>query len=327
MERGLVRKASALIVTAGLLMATLTACGSPGATAADCKAPVTEGAASKLVKVNGAFGAAPAVDFPTPLKTKSTQRSEIIAGTGDPIRTGQKVKIDLSVYNGTTGESIEESSYDGSSLASFVLNDKTIKGLTDGLTCAQVGSRVAVAVSPDDAFGPQGGNADIGIAATDTLVFVLDVVKAYLPRANGAAQPVANGLPAVVLADDGTPGITVPSGDAPTKLEVGVLKKGTGKKVTEGEPVTVHYTGVLWDTKKVFDSTWETGEPAEFVAADGSTTQGGVIPGFANALIGQTVGSQIVAVIPPDQGYGDKASGTIPAGSTLVFVVDILGVN
>ena len=45
------------------------------------------------------------------------------------------------------------------------------------------------------------------------------------------------------------------------------------------------------------------------------------------ALIGQTVGSQIVAVIPPDQGYGDKASGTIPAGSTLIFVVDILGVN
>ena len=45
------------------------------------------------------------------------------------------------------------------------------------------------------------------------------------------------------------------------------------------------------------------------------------------ALTGQTVGSQIVAVIPPDQAYGDVANGPIPANSTLVFVVDILGVD
>jgi peptidylprolyl isomerase len=39
------------------------------------------------------------------------------------------------------------------------------------------------------------------------------------------------------------------------------------------------------------------------------------------------VGSQIIAVLPPDQAYGDQASQTIPAGSTLVFVIDILGVK
>ncbi len=321
------RKAFALIATAGLMVAGLTACSIPGFNTADCKSPITDGAASKLVKVSGDFGAAPQVDFPTPLKTKTTERSEIIAGKGAGVVTGQKVKIDLSVYNGTSGETIEESEYDGSTLASFVLNEKTLKGLTDGLTCTQVGSRVAVAVSPADAFGPQGGNQDIGVAKNDTLVFVLDVVKAYLPRANGTNQAVANGLPSVVLAENGTPGITVPSAEAPTKLEVGVLKKGAGKKVKEGDPVTVHYTGVLWDTKKVFDSSWESGEPADFVAADGSTTDGGVVPGFANALIGQRVGSQIIAVIPPDQGYGDQGSEKIPAGSTLIFVVDILGVN
>ncbi len=71
----------------------------------------------------------------------------------------------------------------------------------------------------------------------------------------------------------------------------------------------MHYTGVLWDSKEVFDSSWERSEPAEFVAADGSKTQGGVIPGFAKALIGQTVGSQIVAVIPPKQRRGKPRPG------------------
>lgn len=321
------RKAFATIATAGLLIAALTACAGPGTNDADCDAPVKEGAASKLVKVEGDFGSKPKVDFPTPLKAKTTERSEIIAGEGDGLVTGQKVKIDLSVYNGTTGKVIEESKYDGSTLAGFVLNDKTIKGLSQGLTCAQVGSRQAVAVAPKDAFGPQGGNEQIGVKKNDTLVFVLDVVKAYKTRADGASQPAKAGMPAVVLAKNGTPGITVPAAKAPTKLEVAVLKKGTGKTVKEGDPVTVHYTGVIWDTKKVFDSSWESGEPAEFAAADGSTTQGGVIPGFAKALIGQTVGSQVIAVIPPDQGYGDEASETIPAGSTLIFVVDILGVK
>jgi len=106
-----------------------------------------------------------------------------------------------------------------------------------------------------------------------------------------------------------------------------VLKKGSGPKVAEGDTVTVHYTGVLWSAKTVFDSSWAKGGPVQFLAADGSKTQGGIIPGFANALIGQTVGSQVVTVIPPTLGYGDTAQASIPAGSTLIFVADILGIN
>ena len=320
------RKVPALIATAGLVLATLTAC-SPGSATADCTAPVSSGDASKLVSVTGDFGSAPTVDFPTPLKTDTTQRSEIIEGDGAPLVEGQKVQVDLSVFNATTGEAIEQSSYDGTSMASFVLNDQTLPGLTDGLLCAEVGSRIAVVASAADTFGPNGGNADIGVGPDDSLVFVLDVVKGYLTRADGADQLPVAGLPAVVLAEDGTPGITIPSAEPPTDLKVAVLKKGDGEEVTDGSTVTVNYTGVLWDSKEVFDSSWAKGSPAAFVAADGSTTEGGVIPGFAKALIGQTVGSQIIAVIPPDQGYGDQASGSIPAGATLVFVVDILGVD
>ncbi|MFT2816360.1 FKBP-type peptidyl-prolyl cis-trans isomerase [Leifsonia sp. A12D58] len=322
------RKPFALIATAALAMVALTGCSSASSdSAADCTPLVKDGPAAELVTVTGEFGKAPTVDFPTPLKTDTTERAVIIDGTGPGLVTGQLVSVDLSVYNGSTGAKIEESAYDGTSQASFALNDQTLTGLTDGLTCAQVGSRIAVVVAPDDAFGPQGGNAQLGVAADDSLVFVIDVVSAALPRANGKDQTVASNLPSVVLDENGVPGITIPSAEAPKTLEIGVLKKGSGATVKEGDSVIVNYTGVIWDTKKVFDSSWAKGSPVTLLAADGSKTAGGVIPGFADALIGQTVGSQIIAVIPPDQGYGDTDSGSIPAGSTLVFVVDILGIG
>ncbi len=321
------RRAPALIASAGLLVAVLTGCSTP-VDAADCDAPVMEGAASKLVSVSGEFGAAPTVDFPTPLKTDTTQVSEIIAGTGEGLVPDQLVKLDLSLYNGTTGALISAGEYDGANQASIALDaEQTLPGLAQGLECAQVGSRLALIVSPDDGLGPAGGDANSAIGTDDSLVFVIDVVRANLLRSDGANRPVASGLPSVVLAPDGTPGITIPSSEPPAKLQIGVLKKGRGEEIAEGDTATLHYTGVLWNEKTVFDSSWQTGKPADFLIADGSKTEGGLIPGFAQAVIGQTVGSQIIAVIPPDQAYGDEASQTIPAGSTLVFVVDILGVN
>ncbi|WP_423278712.1 FKBP-type peptidyl-prolyl cis-trans isomerase, partial [Escherichia coli] len=80
-------------------------------------------------------------------------------------------------------------------------------------------------------------------------------------------------------------------------------------------------------TKTVFDSSWSRGAPAQLTAAAGSpTVQNGVITGFADALIGQQVGSQIIAVIPPDLAYGEQGNGSVPPNATLVFVVDILGI-
>ena len=68
----------------------------------------------------------------------------------------------------------------------------------------------------------------------------------------------------------------------------------------------MNYTGWLWDGTQ-FDSSWDRGEPATFALT-------GVIAGWTQGLVGQTVGSQVLLVIPPDLGYGDQASETIPAG-------------
>ncbi len=128
----------------------------------------------------------------------------------------------------------------------------------------------------------------------------------------------------VELAKNGAPKIFMPKADAPKDLIVQPLIVGDGPTVEAGQTVEVKYTGAIWDTGKVFDSSWKRGASAQFPIGVGS-----VIAGWDEGLVGQTVGSQVLLVIPPDKGYG--ASGQPSAGikgtDTLVFVVDILGVT
>jgi len=89
--------------------------------------------------------------------------------------------------------------------------------------------------------------------------------------------------------------------------------------VPEGATVTLQYHGVSWDTGEVFDESWPS--PTALSLAQ-------VVPGFAQAIAGQTVGSQVIAVLPPDLAYGQEGESTSAlAGQTLVFVIDILGVG
>lgn len=316
------RRTTALIASIGIV-AALTGC-TASSDKADCDAPFGSGDASSAVEATGDFGEKPEVTVPTPLNADGTQVSTLIEGTGDPLEKGQLVTIDYTLVNGADGAVLESSPYDGASTASFAVGGAGLVGLNDGLLCTQVGSRVAIAIAPEDGFGDS--SSQLGISTDDTLVLVADVQKASLARADGDAQPVPNGFPTVTLGEDGRPGLATPSGDAPAELDIAQLKKGDGAVVEEGDQVVVNYTGWLWSDGSVFDSSWEKGVPVVFTAADGSTTQGGVIPGFAEALIGQPVGSQVIAIIPPDQGYGDTEQQGIPAGSTLVFVADVLGI-
>jgi peptidylprolyl isomerase len=137
-----------------------------------------------------------------------------------------------------------------------------------------------------------------------------------LSQATGAAQPAEPGFPTIELAADGSPQISQLDEAAPAEFKLSTTIKGSGQVVTLSDLVTVHYSGWVWGGD-VFDSSWTRGEPAQF-----SLLQ--VIPGFTKALEGQTVGSQVIAVIPPAEGYGEQAVGSIPPNSTLIFVVDIL---
>lgn len=80
----------------------------------------------------------------------------------------------------------------------------------------------------------------------------------------------------------------------------------------------MQYTGWLWDGTQ-FDSSWDGGTSLSF-----AFVEGGLIDGWIQGLAGQPIGSQVLLIVPPEYGYGDVDNGPIPAGSTLVFVVDIL---
>jgi FKBP-type peptidyl-prolyl cis-trans isomerase len=317
MNRRLPRVASAILI-AGALLGGLSACY-VGPANNDCVPGAKAGGSSETIRANGAVLTKPDITFPTPLRPKTTESSVLTPGKGEPIHGDQFVSGYLTLLNGTTGEVLDQSDYTSNSTSSFVIDKLPLKGLTQGLECSKVGSRVAVVIPGKEAFTD--ANRPAGLSKDDSIVVVVDFKDAYLSRAQGTAQVAQSGLPAVVLAPDGRPGITVPEADPPKDLKVATLIQGDGPKVKAGDQVLVNYTGVIWKTGSVFDSSWEKGAPITV-----KMSKGQAIPGFLDAVEGQNVGSQVLAVIPPDQGYGDQPSGTVPAKSTLVFVIDILGI-
>ncbi|MFC8422828.1 FKBP-type peptidyl-prolyl cis-trans isomerase [Streptomyces sp. NPDC057236] len=116
------------------------------------------------------------------------------------------------------------------------------------------------------------------------------------------------------------PEVDVPEGAAPAELTVRDLVVGDGAEVKPGTVVRVHYVGVTFETGKEFDSSWDRGQPFKFALGSGR-----VIKGWDRGLRGMRVGGRREIVVPPRLGYGNQSpSPLIPAGSTLVFVVDLL---
>ena len=119
------------------------------------------------------------------------------------------------------------------------------------------------------------------------------------------------------------PVVTVPKGAPPAKLVTKDLVQGTGAAASQGKTVTVNYVGVLYKNGKEFDSSWSRNQPFTTSLAPGS-----VISGWVQGLNGMKVGGRRELIIPPSLGYGKAGSPpTIPANSTLVFVVDLLSVQ
>jgi peptidylprolyl isomerase len=302
----------------GLIAVALTAAGLTGCAAGgggDCTPEASSGQASEAVTATGDIR--PTVRFATPQHVSSTEVTPVRPGTGDPISGAQEVVAEFTILNATTGKVITTTPYTtAAQAASFVVDGVPVKGLRKALVCSRVGERLAAVIPPSEGYTK--ANRPSTVSATDSIVVVADIRRAYLARANGVNQVMAGGLPAVVLAPDGRPGITLPNAAPPKQLVVADLKKGSGAVLKASDTAVVHYTGVNWGTRAVFDSSWQNGTPTVLPLKQ-------VVKGFRTALTGQRVGSQVIAILPPSEGYGSKAQGAIPANSTLVFVVDILG--
>jgi peptidylprolyl isomerase len=124
-------------------------------------------------------------------------------------------------------------------------------------------------------------------------------------------------------AEASKPKVEVPKGAPPKQLETTDLRTGSGDEAKSGDKVTVQYVGVLYKSGKQFDASWDRGEPFSFTLGAGE-----VIPGWDQGVEGMKVGGRRQLVIPPQLGYGPSGyPPAIPPNETLVFVVDLVGVE
>ncbi|MFK0241508.1 hypothetical protein ACIQTX_11655 [Microbacterium sp. NPDC090281] len=295
------RKTSAVLASLSLAVLALTGCT---ATASDGAVACDRGGNEKILNVadvSGDIGSLPEVSVFGPVKSDKTSYADVTVGDGLALETKfQPVVLDIAFYGGDSGEKLYQSEFNGdqSRVHSIDYWAQRSAGLSDVLECATAGSRVLAVLTPED-FGAQNVEA-FGLDKGENIVAVIDVLDVMPSKASGALQfNDARGLPTVVRAPDGTPGVIIPDVPAPTEITTQTLIKGDGPKVKAGDIVVSNIMGVGWDEKKVTTSSW--GAEASIGAA-------------AEQLVGATVGSQLLVVFP--------ASESTPATAV---VVDILG--
>jgi FKBP-type peptidyl-prolyl cis-trans isomerase len=169
-------------------------------------------------------------------------------------------------------------------------------------------------VVSDSGAAPTAAASDEATAAPDASA---SSAPSQTVKGAGAAKP---GVPAVTKnATDlkKEPVIAAGTGDAPAKLVTRDLVVGTGTKAVASDTVMVRYVGALYTDGTVFDSSWKGGSASiEFPLS-------GVVPGFAQGIVGMKVGGRREIVIPSELGYGASGVPGIPPNSVLVFIVDL----
>ncbi|HEY0237083.1 MAG TPA: FKBP-type peptidyl-prolyl cis-trans isomerase [Friedmanniella sp.] len=252
------------------------------------------------VVVTGEAGTAPTVTYRTPLTVAETLHETIWDGTGPELVDGRPVLLDFWLEDASDASLVKES-YSSSPTPRLLTEEDLGKDLYAALSGQRVGARL-LQVSP----------AAAGSASSYPTVTVLDVLPT---RASGEPVAPREGMPAVTLDADGVPSITPTGTEPPTDLVVQPLLRSTGDQIAAGDVITVQYTGFVWTTGEAFDSTWTTGSPATFSLDD--------VPAWSEALVEQSVGSQVMVVVPPSYALGATQSEEL-AGQTIVFVIDIL---
>ncbi len=329
------------LLTVGVISALmLTGCGSDSksktSSSSSNTTPLTVApdkvSPMSAISVSDANPKAPKITLKAkPFQVNKTTTQVVTAGTGKAIGAKDIAYVSYVAVNGANGKQLTNT-FDKNAVAVNLTDNNQFPGLVKALTGQKVGSVLNVAIPPAEGFGGQ-GSTDYGVTNADSLVFRIKVLDtaAVLDKATGKTVAPKADLPTVTVSDGNMAKkpatITMPKSGgkvaaAPKKLQIQPLIQGTGRKIVAGETVKVRYTGVIWSSGKAFDSSAKQGgTPADFPLVTGQ-----MIPGFVKGLVGQQVGSRVLLVLPPTEGYG--TSGNTQAGikgtDTLVFVVDIL---
>jgi peptidylprolyl isomerase len=223
-------------------------------------------------------------------------KTDINLGEGAEAQAGQTVIVHYTGWlfdesaEGNKGQKFD-SSLDRNDPFAFPLGGgRVIKGWDEGVAGMKEGGQRTLVIPPEMGYGPRGAGGVIPPNAT--LVFDVKLLKVI-------------------------------------KTDMIDTKVGEGDEAQAGQNVSVHYTGWLFDKNAEgnkgtkFDSSLDRNEPFEFPLG-----QGHVIQGWDEGVQGMKVGGQRTLIIPPEMGYGPRgAGGVIPGNATLVFEVELLGVN
>lgn len=263
------------------------------------------------VTATGKLGEKPTISFKTPMTVSDGSYVVLQEGDGDVIQDGDRVcaqGIALNVKDGT--ELMDTWTKNTPDCSLVVSSSKLSSTYYDQIKGAKLNTTIG--------FGVNDQNTS-GYSYIMAMTFVSK--SKDLEKATGEeVTDVPANLPKVTRDKDGKPSVDMNGQGSVDKLVTQTLIKGSGKTLTDSDTAVVKYTGWLTNGKQ-FDSSWDKNTTFD---ADLSAS-GQIISGWKQGLIGQTVGSQVLLVIPPDQGYGADGSGdTIPGNSTLVFVIDIL---
>ena len=316
------RRRTVLIPATALLVLGLSACGSDDPDDNGTAVPDIAG-----VSVTGAFGEEPTVEV-ADFDVSDTETDVLIEGDGPEVTAGETALVNLHIVNGTTGEKAY-SSFDSERAQEVTITPDSLPGGLDAALAGQKrGSRVLMTATVTDAIGPEGAE-QVGLGTEDDVVFVVDLLSVHpadpLDAPEGDEQEAPKGTPAPVLDGEDVTGFDF-SGAAKKpsdELQVVTLVEGDGPAIPERPTyVTFDYLGAVYGAKKPFDESFSK-EPATFAVGNSN-----LIKGWDQGLVGVKAGSRVLMVVPPDLGYGEQGSPpSIPGDATLVFVIDVLGVD
>lgn len=263
--------------------------------------PDADAAALAEVTLTGNLGTMPFFNVAPQLTLTGEVARVADEGSGRAVEAGHAVAVHVASF-GVASDAIEASTYEQGPELLLVDEGSLPSPLFDALVTARVGSRVLFGAPIDG----------------DTKIYSFEVVGTgpVFDRAEGAAVSPPADMPVITLTDGGEPTMKPAGGDPPGSLAVQTLIKGDGDQIRADSWLVVHYSTWLWDGTEV-ESTWMDDQRMVVRMAD-------AIIGWQEGLAGQTIGSQVLLVVPPDKAFGTEATERVPSGSTVVIVIDIL---
>lgn len=293
---------AATVLSAALLLA---ACGDDGAEQPvdpDGTAEVADG----MPTASAALGSDAAITFPDGEAPEGLQVEVLSEGDGETVAEGAVLLADYAGHVWGNGDAFD-SSFERGEPTPFSLNS-VVQGWSQGIPDHPIGSRLLISIPPELGYGPQGGNAQAGIGAEDTIVFVVDLIDGVNPADTGSAEAEEIADPdQIPVSLDGGPGepvaVTVhDDAEEPDEPTMEVLAEGNGEVVAMGDAVVVAYSVASWDND-VQQSTWpdlDEDSPGPELAHLGQ----GYWP---DLLVDVPVGSRVLVTLPSNESSGPMA--------------------